>query len=111
MPKDLLRIADLTGEQVRQILDVAGALAHHPSEMQRERDGDLVVLYLTEASTRTRVTFAHAAARVGATVVVVGPAELARLGGTLDDFAQAISGYAGAIVARTGDADLEHLAA
>ena len=107
----LTRIADLTGEQVRQVLDVAGALAHHPSEMQRERAGDLVVLYLTEASTRTRVTFAHAAARVGATVVVVGPAELARLGGTLDDFAQAISSYAGAIVARTGDADLEHLAA
>jgi ornithine carbamoyltransferase len=111
VPKDLHRIADLTGEQVRQVLDVAGALAHHPGEMQRERAGDLVVLYLTEASTRTRVTFAHAAARVGATVVVVGPAELARLGGTLDDFAQAISGYAGAIVARTGDADLEHLAA
>ena len=37
--------------------------------------GELVVLYLTEASTRTRVTFAHAAARVGAAVVVVGPAE------------------------------------
>ena len=111
MPKDLLRIADLTGEQVRQILDVAGDLAHHPGEMQHVLAGELVVLYLTEASTRTRVTFAHAAARVGATVVVVGPAERDRLGGTLDEMAVALSGYAGAIVARAPDADLERLAA
>jgi ornithine carbamoyltransferase len=111
VPKDLLRIGDLSGEQLRRILDVAGDLAHRPTEMQRALAGELVVLYLTEASTRTRVTFAHAAARVGAAVVVVGPAERDRLGSTLEEMAVALSGYAGAIVARAGDADLARLAA
>jgi ornithine carbamoyltransferase len=111
MPNDILRIADLTRGQVLSILDLAEDIAQHPLDMQHELAGELVVLYLTVASTRTRVTFSNAAARVGATVVVVGPAELERRGGTLDEIAAAISGYATAIVARAGDADLGRLAA
>ena len=111
MPKDVLHIADLTRGQVLSILDLAEDLAHHPHEMQHELSGGLLVLYQTEASTRARLACASAAARVGATVVVVGPAELERRGGTLDEMARAFSGYASAVVARTGDADLERLAA
>jgi ornithine carbamoyltransferase len=110
MPKDVLRIADLTQGQLLSILDLAEDLKQHPLHMQHELAGGLVVLYLTEASTRTRVTFANAAARVGATVVVVGPAEMARRGGTVDDIAETVSAYATAIVARTDDANLSRLA-
>jgi ornithine carbamoyltransferase len=111
MPKDVLRIADLTRGQLLSVLDLADELKHHPLQLQHELAGELVVLYLTETSTRTRVTYSGAAARLGATVVVVGPAELERRGGSLDEIARAVSGYATAIVARTDDANLERLAA
>jgi ornithine carbamoyltransferase len=111
MPKDVLRIADLPREQLLSILTLAEDLKQRPLDMQHELAGGLVVLYLAEASTRTRVTFSNAAARVGATVVVVGPAEMARRGGTVDDIAEAVSGYASAIVARADGPDLARLAA
>jgi ornithine carbamoyltransferase len=111
MPKDVLRIADLSRGQVLSALDLAEELKHHPLQLQHELAGELVVLYLTETSTRTRITYASAAARLGATVVVVGPAEFKRRGGTLDDIAHAVSAYATAIVARTDDDNLGRLAA
>jgi ornithine carbamoyltransferase len=112
MPKDLLRIADLSRGQVLSILDLAAELKFHPATCQRELAGGLVVLYLTETSTRTRITYASAAARLGATVVVVGPTELkGDRSGSLDEIAHAVSSYATAIVARTGDANLDRLAA
>jgi ornithine carbamoyltransferase len=115
MPKDVLRIADLSRGQVQSILDLAAELKFHPSTAQRELAGGLVVLYLTETSTRTRITYASAAARLGATVVVVGPELQAGhkagggLSGSLDEIAHAVSSYATAIVARTGDANLDQL--
>jgi ornithine carbamoyltransferase len=110
MPKDVLRIADLSRGQILSILDLASDLKHHPLQHQRELAGELVLLYITEPSTRTRVTFASGAARLGATVVVVGPAELTRGQDTLDDIARAVGGYATAIVARTDEVNLQRLA-
>jgi ornithine carbamoyltransferase len=79
--------------------------------MCRELAGELVVLYLTQPSTRTRVTFSAAAARLGAAVVVVGPTEFQLgYGAPVEAIARTVSLYAGVVVARTDDHDLARLA-
>lgn len=64
--------------------------------------GQTVVLYFAKPSTRTRLSFETAVARLGGTPVVVGPdgLQLGR-GETIEDTARVISRYAAAFVIRT----------
>jgi ornithine carbamoyltransferase len=75
--------------------------------------GDTVITYFATPSTRTRLSFGSAIARLGGTPEVVGPAELQLgRGETIEDTARVISRYARAFVIRThADDDVRRFAA
>jgi ornithine carbamoyltransferase len=106
--KDLLRTADLSPDGLRTLLDLAAAYKADPHRGRTMLAGDSVVLYFAKPSTRTRISFETAVGRLGATPVVVGPAELQLgRGETIEDTARVISRFARAFVIRTfADADV-----
>jgi ornithine carbamoyltransferase len=110
--KDLLRTSDLTEDDLVRLLDLSTGLKFRPFGAHDELNGQIVVLYFTKPSTRTRLSFSAAAARLGATAVIVGPTELQLgRGETIEDTARVISGYAAALVVRTyADDDVRRLA-
>ena len=110
--KDLLRIADLQPDDLRLLLDLAAEVKADPHG-RRPFEGDTVVCYFAKPSTRTRLSFATAVARLGGTAEVVGSNELQLgRGETIEDTARVISRYARAFVIRTfADDDVRRFAA
>lgn len=101
-PKDLLRIADLGHDTLMSILESARRFKESPYMSARLLEGDTVVLYFNKPSTRTRISFETAVARLGGMPVAVGPHELQLdRGETIEDTARVISSYARAFVIRT----------
>lgn len=111
--KDLLRIADLERESLLSLLSIAGRFKREPHSEPGLLDGDTVVLFFNKPSTRTRISFETAVARLGGTPVSVGPHELQLdRGETIEDTARVISSYARAFVIRTfSDGDVRRFAA
>ena len=104
--KDLLRIADLTPADLSRLLTIARDAKRFPHGVMRLLDGDTVVCYFSKPSTRTRLSFATAIARLGGVAEFVGPAELQLgRGETIEDTARVISRYAAAFVIRTFEDD------
>jgi ornithine carbamoyltransferase len=112
MLKDLLTTADLNPADLAYLLDLAETIKTHPRQAADELAGQMVVLHFTKPSTRTRLSFSAAAARLGASPVTVGANELQLgRGETLEDTARVISRYAAALVVRTfRHSDVERLA-
>jgi ornithine carbamoyltransferase len=111
--KDVLRVSDLTPAQLGHLLDLAAAMdADHGGWIDTLR-GRSVACHFAKPSTRTRVSFAAAAARLGMNAIVLRPDELQLgRGETVADTARALSAYCDAIVIRTfAQADVEELAA
>jgi ornithine carbamoyltransferase len=111
--KDLLRIADLTHDDIVHLLDEAARFRAHPFRATPLLTGDTVVCYFAKPSTRTRISFETAIARLGGIPVSVGPAELQLgRGETIADTARVLSRYSRAVVIRTfADSDVADLAA
>lgn len=104
--KDLLRTADLSADDLEYLLGFAEELKLDRKLDHKLLRGETVVLYFAKPSTRTRLSFETAVARMGGTPVVVGPAELQLgRGETIADTARVISEYAAAFVIRTFDDD------
>jgi ornithine carbamoyltransferase len=112
MAKDLLRIADLSPGDLTALVGLAADLKHqvHRSPC-RPLAAELVALYFARPSNRIRVTFTDAATRLGASVVMLGPAELRqRHSATGSDVARFVGHYAAVVVAHTDEDDLHRLA-
>jgi ornithine carbamoyltransferase len=109
----LLRTADLSATDLRALLDLSHELKREPLLRRDLLAGEAVVMYFAKPSTRTRISFATAIGRLGATPVAVGPAELQLgRGETIEDTAAVISRYARAFVIRTfSDDDVARFAA
>ncbi|GAA1695219.1 ornithine carbamoyltransferase [Nonomuraea maheshkhaliensis] len=104
--KDLLRVADLTGHELAQLLDRAAHLKRHPGAAGEPLEGRTALLYFAKPSTRTRVSTETAVVRLGGVPLTVGPAELQLgRGETIADTARVIGSYAAAVVIRTFDHD------
>lgn len=110
--KDLLRTADLAPDDVIDLLNAAAAAKRRPSEHRDELAGESVVLYFAKPSTRTRLSFETAVARLGGVPVAVGGDQLQLgRGETIEDTARVVSRYAAAFVIRTFDhRDVERFA-
>jgi len=109
---DLLSIADLDAASLRKLLDRADAFRRAGRVRQPILDGRSVALLFEKPSTRTRVSFEVAVARLGAHPVVLSAAEsqLGR-GETIADTGRTLSRYVDAIVWRTyGQDRLETMA-
>lgn len=111
MNKDLLTPADLSPTELLQLLDLASELKRNPRPRHRDEVDGLVALYFTRPATRVRLTFSAAAARLGATSVVLGPAEFEQgIGVGVDALARLVSTYASVVVATTDDQHMQRLA-
>jgi ornithine carbamoyltransferase len=111
--KDLLRIADLTAEDLRRLLSMSDAVAEDPHHRADLLDGEAVVCYFAKPSTRTRLSFGSAITRLGGVPEIVNGNELQLgRGETIEDTAGVISRYAKAFVIRTfADDDVRRFAA
>jgi ornithine carbamoyltransferase len=109
---DFLRVRDLDPRALVKLLDLAAAMKAGPASYQGALEGDSIACIFEKPSTRTRVSFAAAAARLGAQPIALRPDELQiGRGEPLGDTARSLSGYVSAIVIRTfAHATVEELA-
>jgi len=109
---DFLRIADLSGEELESLLELAAEMKEHPFDRVDAHRGKTVACFFNKPSTRTRVSFEGAAFRLGMLPIMLRPDELQLgRGEPIPDTARVLSSYAAAIVVRTfAQADLEAMA-
>jgi ornithine carbamoyltransferase len=113
IPRHVLRVSDLEADFLAALLDLAEAMKGRPHGFVEALRGDTLVCLFEKPSTRTRVSFAAAAERLGMMPLLLRPDELQLgRGETIEDTARTLSGYASAIVVRTfAQATVEQLAA
>jgi ornithine carbamoyltransferase len=113
VPQHLLRVSDLEPESITALLDLAAVMKTRPHGFVEALRGDTLVCFFEKPSTRTRVSFAAAAERLGMLPIVLRPDELQLgRGETIEDTARTLSGYAAAVAARTfAQETVERLAA
>jgi len=100
--KDLLRTADLSPADFQLLMELSEELKETPLKYHGFLAGKTVVLYFAKHSTRTRLSFETAVARLGGVPSTVGINELqVGRGETLEDTAKVVSRYAEAFVIRT----------
>lgn len=100
-PHDFLRVSSLEPAAFFELLDLAAELKAGLRTTDAFR-GETIACIFEKPSTRTRVSFAAAAARLGATPVALSPQELQiGRGESIADTARSLSGYCAAIVIRT----------
>lgn len=111
--KDLLRIADLSPNDLEQLLEISEQVCADPHRHDKLLAGDTVITYFAKPSTRTRLSFGSAISHLGGVPEVVGPNELQLgRGETIEDTARVVSRYARAFVIRTySDEDVRRFAA
>ena len=96
------RISDLHPETLAELLELAETMKADPARYEDALRGHSVACIFEKPSTRTRVSFAAAAARLGATPIALTPQELQLgRGESIADTARSLSGYVDAIVVRT----------
>jgi ornithine carbamoyltransferase len=110
--KDLLRTADLSPGDFRRLMELTAEFKREPMRKRTLLANETVVLYFNKPSTRTRISFETAVARLGGTPVSVGPNDLQLgRGETVGDTAATISRFARAFITRTyRDEDLRTFA-
>lgn len=110
--KDLLTTAELTSKDFLYLLDLASNLKNNPYKYSKELTNETVALYFTKPSTRTRISFETAIARLGATPIMLNSTDLQLgRGETIEDTAKVISRYCKAFVIRTfADEDVKTFA-
>ncbi|KUJ66692.1 ornithine carbamoyltransferase [Streptomyces albus subsp. albus] len=101
-PENLLRVSDLDPEALARILELAGQMKHEPLGWQRSLHGAALGCVFEKPSTRTRVSLATAAHRLGMQALVLNRDELQLgHGETVGDTARVLSSYLDAIAIRT----------
>lgn len=104
MKRDLLSIADLTAEEIGQLLDVSARLK---AELKRGEEhrwlrGKTLAMIFEKPSLRTRVTFETGMNQLGGVAIYLGPADIL-LGQreTVGDIGRNLALWVDAIMART----------
>jgi ornithine carbamoyltransferase len=111
--KDYLRVSQLSRKDLTRLLDLSERLKRHPHDQSDLLRDEVVCLYFSKPSTRTRVSFTVAVTRLGGVPEMLGAGDLQLgRGETIEDTAAVISRYAKAFVIRTfADDDVERFAA
>ncbi|MCP9884235.1 ornithine carbamoyltransferase [Synechococcus sp. ATX 2A4] len=108
--RDLLSSADLSGDQTLELLQLAAALKR--GEQRIDLGGKVLGLIFQKASTRTRVSFSVAMARLGGQTLDLNPAvtQVGR-GEPIADTSRVLSRYVDALAIRTfAQSELEEYA-
>lgn len=104
--RDVLSLADLTPQEVIEILDVAAEFKAHPKACITEAPlkGKAVAIIMQKPSLRTRVSFEVACSRLGAhPVVMTGSDGAFSRGEPVNDTACVLERFCDAIILRTYD--------
>jgi ornithine carbamoyltransferase len=111
--RDFLRVTDLNRASLEGLLGLAESMKARPDALIDAHRGKAVACFFSKPSTRTRVSFEVAAARLGMTPIMLRPDELQLgRGEPIADTARVLSSYAAAIVIRTfAQAEVEAVAA
>lgn len=111
-PADFLRIADLDAEQFGYLLDLADAMKRDRTAWRDVLRGETLAMVFEKPSTRTRISMAAAASRLGLAPLGLRPDDLQiGRGEPISDTARALSGFVVAIVIRTfAQSELEEVA-
>jgi ornithine carbamoyltransferase len=109
----VLRIADLTAEQLLARLELAAEMKANPLAWRHEHDGRMLACLFSKPSIPARVSLEGAALRLGMLPLMVRPDELQLgRGEPIADTARVLSGYVDAIAIRTvAQSDVEEFAA
>jgi ornithine carbamoyltransferase len=100
--KDFLTTADLSSSDLAYLLRRSAKFKAKPQGRQNLLSGETVCLYFSKPSTRTRISFETAVARLGGVPVFLNGTDLQLgRGETLEDTARVVSRYARAFVIRT----------
>ena len=108
----LLSLRDLTDEDLEWIVTRGSALAQTGCLPRHSLAGQIVGIFFTQTSTRTRTAFSTAALRLGAGLVTFGPEDLQiATGESLEDTGEVLGRMVDALVIRTAadPVDLEAL--
>lgn len=99
MKKDLVSIADLNGEEIRELFKISAEIKGKQLDLAQ---GKTLVLVFEKPSLRTRVTFSVAFFQLGGNVIYLAPADIG-LGKreSVPDVARNLSRWVDAISART----------
>ena len=101
IPKHFLRVSDLDAAGLQAALDLAARMKQRPHGFIEALRGDTLVCFFEKPSTRTRISFAAAAERLGMLPIILGTNDLQLgRGETLEDTARTFAGYAAAIIVR-----------
>ncbi|WP_286160211.1 ornithine carbamoyltransferase [Streptomyces yunnanensis] len=112
VPDDLLRVGDLDPETLTELLDLAAAMKQEPLGWERDLRGGAIGCLFEKPSTRTRVSLATAAQRLGMSAIVLNRDEMQLgHGETVADTACVLSSFLDAVTVRTFDhATVEQMA-
>jgi len=99
--RDIISIRDMRRDEIDSLLDEAQQIKGHHYDANALK-GKLIALLFFEPSTRTRMSFESAMARLGGMSVSVGSVEASSIskGETLADTIRVVSGYVDAIILR-----------
>ena len=104
MKKDLLKLLDLTGEEIISILNIADQLKYNQKHgiPHRHLEGQTLAMIFEKSSTRTRVSFETGIFQLGGQGIFLSSAEsqLGR-GEPIEDTARVLSRYCDGIMIRT----------
>ena len=111
MTRHLLSIADLAQAEFLDLIARSAAIGMVGGEVRPVLQGRVVGMEFRKTSTRTRVSFAAAAARLGATPLTIRSGDLqTNTGETIADTVRVLGGFLAALVVRTA-ADPQELRA
>ncbi|RSN11104.1 ornithine carbamoyltransferase [Streptomyces sp. WAC 05977] len=100
--RHLISLDDLTDGELRSIVARATTLAAGPRQAGSPLSGEVVGIYFSKTSTRTRTAFSSGALRLGARIVSYGPGDLQlNTGETIADTGRVLSSMLDALVVRT----------
>jgi len=107
--KHFIDTKDLTKEQIDDLLRLSEVVATNPREFESKLKGRVIATIFFEPSTRTRLSFESAIARLGASNISVENANesssAGKKGESIEDTIKMLCGYADAIVMRHPDND------
>ena len=100
--KHIISLVDLSEEETLDIINRGVEYANGTVELGHQLKGQLIGIYFTKTSTRTRTAFSTAAIRLGAQVISYGPNDLQiNTGENMDDTMQVLSRMLDGLVVRT----------
>ncbi|WP_327258028.1 ornithine carbamoyltransferase [Streptomyces sp. NBC_01244] len=102
--RHLISIDDLGDEDLRSIVARGTRFSTGSRDGSRPLEGDVVGVYFSRTSTRTRTAFSAGALRLGGQIVSYGPGDLQlNTGETSEDTGRVLSRMLDVLVARTAD--------